>query len=188
MLTRTDSDTTVLLRRQKDFSDFENMQRAFHAQCRLMSPPVAVLQRSKSIFCRIDASYDLLLHWYVNCPQEGIRYRAKRPHLFSNRSFTQKTAFVRNPMSASTKSRPAGRPMSASKHSPRWIEAIRYKCHFCRNVLRKVPLESIWFLLLPLGFRRLYCPHCFEMKIRPSGWLRLLISPLWILFNFLRGK
>jgi hypothetical protein len=109
--------------------------------------------------------------------------------IFTNAKWVaQETVFGRRIMSVSTQSRPAGKKMSAQKHSPKWTDSIRYKCHFCRNVLLKVPSDSVWFLFLLLGFRRFYCPHCFEMRIRPCGWLRGLLAPAWILFNVLRGK
>ena len=75
--------------------------------------------------------------------------------------------------------------MSKSKESRQWLESLKYKCHFCRNVLLKVPLSGLWLILAVLGVRCWYCPHCFEMRIRPCGWLRLVLAPFWAVFNML---
>ena len=34
-------------------------------------------------------------------------------------------------------------------------------------------------VLTVLGLRHLQCPHCFEVRLRPYGWLRLLLLPFW---------
>ena len=67
--------------------------------------------------------------------------------------------------------------MSAPRHSPIWVEAKRFRCDFCRDVLLRVPPTAFWFAVSLIGFRRYYCPHCFQERIRPCGWLKYLFLP-----------
>jgi hypothetical protein len=98
---------------------------------------------------------------------------------------------LKNSKENRTKANPpesAGTVMNTSKESRPWLQSLKYKCHFCRKVLVKVPLSGLWYLLLLLGFRSYYCPHCFGARIRPCGWLRLLLAPFWAIFNLLRRQ
>jgi hypothetical protein len=81
-----------------------------------------------------------------------------------------------------------GKKMSASQHSPSWKKSLQYKCSFCREYLRKVPLTAFWLMLLLFGFRRYYCPHCFQMRVRPGGWLKMALAPFWLILNVLKGR
>ena len=81
-----------------------------------------------------------------------------------------------------------GNVMGKSKESRQWLQSLKYKCHFCRNVLLKVPLSGLWLILAVLGVRCWYCPHCFEIRIRPCGWLRLVLAPFWAVINMLHRQ
>ena len=84
--------------------------------------------------------------------------------------------------------RRSGKLMSAPRHSPLWKEVLRYRCDFCRNVRVRVPLTALGFLVWLLGFRGYYCPHCFQVRIRPCGWLKLLLAPFRFIAGIFRSK
>ena len=89
---------------------------------------------------------------------------------------------------ASINQRRNHRKMAPPSFSARMAEALRYKCSFCRAHMSKVPLTLLWIPLWLIGFRQYYCVHCFEIRIRPTGWLRWLLSPFRMLFRFLSGR
>jgi hypothetical protein len=54
-----------------------------------------------------------------------------------------------------------------------------YRCSFCRDVLKPVPRDALQVALCVLGLRHMQCPHCFGTRIRPYGWLKILVMPFW---------
>ncbi len=78
--------------------------------------------------------------------------------------------------------------MSAPRHSPLWSEALRYRCGFCRKVMVRVAPTAFWFLAGLLGFRQYYCPHCFQVRVRPFGWLKVLLRPFRFIAGFIRRR
>lgn len=58
---------------------------------------------------------------------------------------------------------------------------VEYKCHFCRDRLKTVEPTMREYALALFGLRNHFCPHCFEISLRPVGWLKLLTSPLVVL-------
>ena len=78
--------------------------------------------------------------------------------------------------------------MSQRKQEKRWFSFLQYRCGFCRDVLRYVPLRGIWWLLCLLGFRQFYCPHCFGISIRPTSWFRWLLTPFRCLYHWTLGR
>ncbi len=77
----------------------------------------------------------------------------------------------------------AQRQQPSSRKSPRPLK-LQFRCNFCRDPLRPTPWSFTEVLLALVGFRHLYCPHCFGIALRPFGVMTLL---LWPLFAVWRG-
>jgi hypothetical protein len=67
---------------------------------------------------------------------------------------------------------------SDQDQKPGCCSHLRYKCGFCREILVPVPATILWYAATLAGCGRFYCPHCFEIQIRPCGWLRWLLLPI----------
>lgn len=65
---------------------------------------------------------------------------------------------------------------SAAVMSPPKLR-VEYKCYFCRESLKPIAPSIGERLLTLAGVRHLYCPHCFEVKLRPWGWLKVMLWP-----------
>jgi len=57
------------------------------------------------------------------------------------------------------------------------FRSFNYRCSFCLNVMKPAPLMGLGYLLVLLGLRRQYCPHCFSAHLLPYGWLRYALFP-----------
>gem|GEM_PF-420367 len=75
-------------------------------------------------------------------------------------------------------------PVRSSDPNP-WRDALRHRCGFCRVIMRTVPLTFLWGMVWPLGLRRYYCPHCFEMRVKPTGWLLMVLAPFRLVIRLL---
>jgi len=65
-----------------------------------------------------------------------------------------------------------------------WWRAMNYRCHFCVKVLAPMEMKSLDYVFWLLGFRQMYCQHCFIAHYRPFGLLKLLLAPFrWVYFN-----
>lgn len=84
--------------------------------------------------------------------------------------------------------RHSGKLMNAPRHSQLWKEVLRYRCDFCRNVRVPIPLTAVWLFVWLLGFRQDYCPHCFQVRVRPCGWLKMLLMPFRIIAWVIRSR
>ncbi len=78
--------------------------------------------------------------------------------------------------------------MSAPRHSTLLFELLRYRCGFCRKVMARVPPTAFWFLAGVLGLRKYYCPHCFQVRVRPFGWLKVLLVPFRLMAGMFKPK
>jgi len=54
---------------------------------------------------------------------------------------------------------------------PKWLNYVPYRCSFCRENLKKLPLRGLDWLRLLLLLRPYHCPHCFCCSIRPFAWI-----------------
>ena len=64
---------------------------------------------------------------------------------------------------------------------------IVYRCRFCRDQLKPMPYRLADAVFFVLGLRPHYCPHCFEISLRPAGWLRIVWWPFLLLWRLV-GK
>ncbi|MFO0977363.1 MAG: hypothetical protein U0996_13265 [Planctomycetaceae bacterium] len=46
-------------------------------------------------------------------------------------------------------------------------------------------MKGFSYALWILGFREYYCPHCFEIRVRPAWWLKWLVAPFRYLWQAL---
>lgn len=80
---------------------------------------------------------------------------------------------------------PSPDPKPQSDRRPGLFDSLKYRCGFCRVVQHRVPRNFAWHLIRVLGLSRYYCPHCFQIQIRPSGWLRLVMLPFRVVAHCL---
>lgn len=84
----------------------------------------------------------------------------------------------------SSRSSGGGRVREKSTVPSAWWRAMNYRCHFCMKVLAPMEMKALDYLFWVLGFRQMYCQHCFIAHYRPFGLLKLLLAPLrWVYYN-----
>ncbi|MBL8818073.1 MAG: hypothetical protein JNL58_18750 [Planctomyces sp.] len=64
---------------------------------------------------------------------------------------------------------------------------VTYRCGFCRDPLMPAPLKGIGWVLAIFGIRDHFCPHCFQLKPRPWGWLKVVLWPVFMVMKFFKA-
>lgn len=92
----------------------------------------------------------------------------------------------RSEMSSKGSSRSSGGSSGREKSTvpSAWWRAMNYRCHFCLKVLAPMKMGPLDRLVWFLGFRQMYCQHCFIAHYRPFGLLKLVLAPFrWVYYN-----
>jgi DNA-directed RNA polymerase subunit RPC12/RpoP len=61
-----------------------------------------------------------------------------------------------------------------------------YRCHFCGDTLQKKRLSFSGAVMAIAGLRYLYCPHCFDPKLKAVSWLKWVLWPVFAVRQTMR--